>query len=122
MSFNPDRLGLDPIQEVRLLTGDLDQISPILEDSVYEFLLIQNSNNVLYTALDALEAIISYLLTQPLQGMVGDVMNTYGNVRDYEKRLDSLRRKISMGDNKVRKVPVVITTDRDNWNDFDFLK
>ena len=57
MSFNPDKLGLDPIQEVRLLTGDLDQISPILEDSVYEFLLIQNSNNVLYTALDALEAI-----------------------------------------------------------------
>ena len=122
MSFNPDRLGLDPIQEVRLLTGDLDQISPILEDSVYEFLLIQNSNNVLYTALDTLEAIISYLLTQPLQGMVGDVMNTYGNVRDYEKRLDSLRRKIAMGSNKARKVPVVITTDRDNWNDFDFLK
>lgn len=122
MSFNPDRLGLDPIQEVRLLTGDLDQISPILEDSVYEFLLIQNSNNILYTALDALEAIISYLLTQPQQGMVGDVMNTYGNVRDYEKRLDSLRQKIAMGSNKSRKVPVVITTDRDNWNDFDFLK
>lgn len=122
MSFNPDRLGLDPIQEVRLLTGDLDQISPILEDSVYEFLLIQNSNSVLYTALDALEAIISYLLTQPLEGMVGDVMNKYGNVRDYEKRLDSLRRKIAMGGNKARKVPVVITTDRDNWNDFDFLK
>ena len=54
--------------------------------------------------------------------MVGDVMNTYGNVRDYEKRLDSLRRKIAMGSNKARKVPVVITTDRDNWNDFDFLK
>ena len=122
MSFNPDRLGLDPIQEVRLLTGDLDQISPILEDSVYEFLLIQNSNNVLHTALDALEAIISYLLTQPLQGVVGDVMNIYGNVRDYEKRLDSLRQKITMGSNKARKVPVVITTDRDNWNDFDFLK
>ena len=122
MSFNPDRLGLDPIQEVRLLTGDLDQISPILEDSVYEFLLIQNSNNILYTALDALEAIISYLLTQPQQGMVGDVMNTYSNVRDYEKRLDSLRQKIAMGSNKARKVPVVITTDRDNWNDFDFLK
>ena len=122
MSFNPDRLGLDPIQEVRLLTGDLDQISPILEDSVYEFLLIQNSNNILYTALDALEAIISYLLTQPQQGMVGDVMNTYSNVRDYEKRLDSLRQKIAMGSNKSIKVPVVITTDRDNWNDFDFLK
>lgn len=120
MSFNPNDLGSDPIQRVRLLTGDVGD-DPILDDNVYEFQILQY-NNEIDAAIVVLENIISYITVNPQQEKIGNVEFQQYELKEFEKRRRELiNKKVSNG-NLFNKAPVIIKSDRKDWNDFEFLK
>ena len=110
---------LDPtnlVDQMRLLTGDYIEDEPYLNDDVYLWFYEQNGNSVLDGSIEALESIINNLALSPESWRVGDAWETRGSINALERRLDELKVK-----RKGTKVPVVFSSDRTNWSDFNEL-
>lgn len=119
MSFNPDDLTSDPIQRVRLLTGDISDF-PILEDGVYEFQIFQAETEDL-AALECLDNIINFITLNPTQVSLGDTTSIVYDLRAFERRRSALLDRINSQAAGTGKVPILISTDRKDWSDFDFF-
>ena len=106
------------VQQVRLLTGDVSLQVPYLADSTYEWLLETYTNNTLDAAVEALEMIINQISLAPQSISTDAAKEVAPLVANLELRLKSL---------KVRKntvktgFPMIIKSDRSNWDDFDSL-
>ena len=116
MSFDPNKLSSDPIQRIRLMVGDTTTF-PMLEDSVYQFLYLSNNNDELATAIEAAESIINSLVLNPLDDSVGTASQKTRTLREMERRLTELQNKKIKDSSGSQRIPVVIRTDRKDWND-----
>lgn len=116
MSFNPNALATSPIQRVRLLTGDILDFS-LLEDSVYQYLILKNDNNELDAAIEAVDNIINMLVFNPTDEDVGDVGQKTRSVSDFKTILQNLKDQKYLDANKTRKIPMMVRSDRTSWND-----
>lgn len=120
MSFNPNTLTTDPIQRVRLLTGDISEF-PILEDGIYEFQIFQTETEE-KAALECLDNIINFIVLNPTQVGLGDVKSVVYDLKAFENRRDALLRRINTDSTGKDKTPIIIKTDREDWTDFDFFQ
>lgn len=107
---------LDPsnfVDQMRLNTGDFIEDEPYLEDSIYVYFYELAGNSVIDGSIMALESIINNIALSPQRWQIGDASETGPLVDALNQRLESL---------KVRrtgaKVPVILRSDRKNWNDF----
>lgn len=118
--FDSGDLATDPIARVRLLCGDIGD-QPILDDNIYEFQILK-FNDELDAAIECLENIISYLTLNPQEEKIGNVTYSNYDVKEFEnRRKDLINKKVNQG-KFIGEIPVVVRSDRKNWNDFDFLK
>lgn len=120
MSFDVNDLTTDPIQRVRLLTGDIGDF-PILEDGIYEFQIFQFPTEE-EAALECLDNIINYITLNPTQTVLGSAAQVQYDLSVFERRRSALINKINTDTSNKTKVPVVISTDRKDWSDFDFFQ
>ena len=120
MSFNVNTLTTDPIQRVRLLTGDISDF-PILEDGIYEFQLFQSLTEE-KAALECLDNIINFITLNPTQVGLGDATSVVYDLKAFENRRTALQQRISSDDTGSDKAPIIISTDRKDWTDFDFFQ
>lgn len=120
MSFDVNKLSSDPIQRLRLTTGDISEF-PILEDGVYEFQLFQSATED-EAALVCLENIINFVTLNPTQVTLGDAKAIVYDLNAFESRYEALKFKIEAGATGSPKTPIIIKSDRKDWSDFDFFK
>lgn len=120
MSFDVNNLTTDPIQRVRLLTGDISDF-PILEDGVYEYQIFETDTEQ-EAALECLDNIINFIVLNPTQVGLGDATSVVYDLKAFEDRRTALQRKINSDTNGVEKTPIIISTDREDWSDFDFFQ
>ena len=120
MSFDSGKLVSSAIQRIRLEIGDISSEWPILQDDVYEYLLYKNQSNERNTAIEALENIINYYSLNPTDEAFGSVSGKRFDIRVMEKRLTSLKNK-GEAVSGVGRVPMVVRSDRSNWDDFNKL-
>ncbi len=106
----------DVIQQMRLAVGDIDEGNQWLTDDVYEFYYEQNGNSIIDGSIEALETIINYISLSPSESSIGDVTEKMPLVNSLERRLESLKNK-----KYTTKTPIVVRTDRKNWDDLDEL-
>jgi hypothetical protein len=111
-NLNPNNL----VDQMRLLTGDFIQDEFYLEDNVYLWFYQKNGNSILDGSIEALESIINYLSLTPESWSIGDQRETKQSLAGLERRLKGLQSKQG-----GIKAPVIIRSDRKNWNDFDNL-
>ena len=102
-----------PVDRVKLLVGDFIADEPFLTDSIYVWLLAENANDELATAISALDRIINYIVLSPTEWRIGDASETSASVTILERRRAELVR--SQG----KAAPILVHSDRRNWCDFD---
>lgn len=107
---------MTPIQQLKLKAFGDPEADEWLSDEVIEFLLSENGNSIKDTAVECLETVINGLALNPTQEESGGYHVWGQNLKFLEKRLTSLKRK-----SKVPLVPMVINSDRRNWNDIDSI-
>lgn len=115
--FDPNKLATSAIQRVRLKVGDVLEYQ-LLEDSVYQYLLLTNDNNELDAAIEAVENIITYLIMNPTDESVGSVGQSTSKASDFEKVLVRLKQE-KEDKTASKRIPMIVTSDRSNWNDID---
>lgn len=120
MSFNPNTLATSPIQRVRLLVGDVLDF-PLLEDSVYQYLILKNNNVEIDAAIEAVENIINMLVFNPTDEIVGSVGQKLPSVSDFRNMLQNLKEQKYLDANRTKRIPMVVRSDRKDWSDFDKL-
>lgn len=108
-----------PVAQVRLLVGDTstDIESQYLPDSIYEWFLSENGGNVHDAAVEALECIINQIALAPEEWRLGDASETRTSLESLERRLFQLKAKRNKAKN--RPVPMILHTDRKNWDVID---
>lgn len=107
------------VGQMRLMTGDFstDASDPWLPDSVYTWFYAQANNSILEGSILALESIINNIALSPTTVTNADSSESYTNsVKTLSKRLEELKLKRNSS-----LVPVLIKSDRGNWNDFNEL-
>lgn len=112
-------MALDPnniVDQMRLLTGDYIEDEPYLEDAIYVWFYQENGNSVLDGAIEALESILNNIALSPARWTIGDASESRQTMESLERRLDDLKAR-----QRDHKAPVIIKTDRKNWNDFNAL-
>lgn len=114
-------LATDAIARVRLLTGDLEETDPILDDGTYEYILLNNNSNELDTAIECLEVILTYLTVNPAWQELGSVSYRNMNLEMVESRIANLKQRKTLDAAKSKKIPIMVRTDRKNWNDIDAI-
>lgn len=102
-----------PVDRVKLLVGDFIADEPFLTDAIYLYLLQENANDELATAIEALGRIINYIALSPTEWRIGEASETSASVTILEKRLADLIRQ------QGKAAPILIHSDRRNWCDFD---
>ena len=110
MALNPNTI----VGQMRLNTGDFIEDEPYLEDAVYVWLYEQNGNSVIEASIAALESIINNIALSPASWRIDDVAETAQSIESLERRLVTLKLKRTSV-----KAPVVISSDRKSWCDFD---
>ena len=105
------------VQQLRLIVGDVSIDYPFLDDNTYTWLLdtypTQNA-----AAVEALEMIINQIALSP-QSIKTDAVTEIGPlVSSLEARLRSLKAKKNFS---ATGFPLLVKSDRTNWNDFDSL-
>ena len=118
MSFDSGKLVSSAIQRIRLTIGDISEDWAILEDDVYEYLLYNNGSDEQAAAIEALENIINYYSLNPTDEAFGDVSGKRFDIRVMEKRLEALKTKSTKDSSGVSRVPIMLRSDRKDWNDF----
>lgn len=111
-----DTMNLDPTQpidRVKLLVGDFIADEPFLNDGIYLWLLAENANDELATAIAALGHIINYIALSPTEWKIGEASETSASVVILERRLADLQRQ------QGKAAPILIHSDRRDWCDFD---
>lgn len=119
MSFNSNDLVSNAISRIRLVVGDIAEDFPILDDSVYDYLLYKNGSDELDTAIEALENIINYYSLNPSDETFGNVNGSGYNPARMEKRLVALKLQKTEDSKGVGRIPMMLKTDRTSWDDFD---
>lgn len=102
------------VDRMRLLTGDYIEDEPYLDDDIYLWFYEENGNSEVEGAIEALESIINNIALSPVRWEIGDSSESAPAIAALEARLDSLKARRA-----GTKVPVVIRSDRKNWDDFD---
>lgn len=120
MSFNPNALATSPIQRVRLLVGDVLDF-PLLEDSVYQYLILKNDSVEIDAAIEACENIINMLVFNPTDEDIGQVGQKTRSVSDFRNILQNLKDQKFLDANKTKRIPMMVRSDRKDWSDFDKL-
>lgn len=108
---------LDPanfVDQMRLNTGDFIEDEPYLEDSIYVYFYNLAGNSVIDGSIMALESIINNIALSPQRWQIGDASETGPLITALNERLVSLQSRRTGA-----KVPVILRSDRRNWNDFD---
>ena len=108
---------LDPsnfVDQMRLNPGDFIEDEPYLEDSIYVYFYNLAGNSVIDGSIMALESIINNIALSPQRWQIGDASETGPLITALNERLVSLKSRRSGA-----KVPVILRSDRKNWNDFD---
>ena len=108
---------LDPsnfVDQMRLNTGDFIEDEPYLEDSIYVYFYNLAGNSVIDGSIMALESIINNIALSPQRWEIGDASETGPLITALNERLVSLKSRRTGA-----KVPVILRSDRKNWNDFD---
>lgn len=107
----------NPVNRVRMLTGDLNATEPYFEDSIYQYYLDQG-NSEQETAIEILEATIAAFSLNPTRERSGSY-EAYGqNLKFLQDRLESLKQK------KVTttgKTPVLLNPGQRSWQWLDDL-
>ena len=107
---------LDPsnfVDQMRLNTGDFIEDEPYLEDSIYVYFYNLAGNSVIDGSIMALESIINNIALSPQRWQIGDASETGPLITALNERLVSLQSRRTGA-----KVPVILRSDRKNWNDF----
>ena len=107
------------VGQMRLMTGDYsnDASDTWLPDSIYTWFYAQAGNSILEGSILALESIINNIALRPTSVTNADSSEAYtGSVATLSKRLEELKEKRNKS-----LVPVLIKSDRRNWNDFNEL-
>lgn len=104
------------VDQIRLQVGDVNKNDPIMSDAIYTWFYTTNGNSVLKASIAALESLINQIALDPSAWDVGDVGARGTTVSTLEKRLNTLKAKES-----GNKTPMVIKSDRTNWDDFNKL-
>lgn len=115
MAFNPNTIH----GQMRLLVGDFSSAGddPWLTDDIYLWFYQQAKNSILDGSIAALESIINQIALRPTSIGNADVNEAWtGTVKTLTGRLADLKLKKT-----ASVVPMVIKSDRKNWNDFNEL-
>lgn len=110
MALNPNTI----VGQMRLNTGDYIEDEPYLEDAVYVWLYEQNGNSVIEGSIAALESIINNIALSPASWRIDNVSESTQSIESLERRLTTLKLKRT-----TVKAPVVFSSDRKDWCDFD---
>lgn len=121
MAFDSSKLVSNATDRIRLMIGDINEDYPILDDSVYEYLLYSNGSDELKTAIEALENIINYYSLNPDDEVFGTIAANGYSTEKMERRLTELKLKVTEDASGVRRVPIMLKTDRTSWDDFNKL-
>jgi hypothetical protein len=108
---------LDPnnfVDQMRLNTGDFIEDEPYLEDSIYVYFYELAGNSVIDGSIMALESIINNIALSPQRWQIGDASETGPLIEALNVRLVALQSRRTGA-----KVPVILRSDRKNWNDFE---
>lgn len=111
----------DNITQVRLTVGDTNNDLVWLEDNTYQWLLESNGNRVIDAAIEALEMIINQVALAPQSVQTEDVREVGPAVDALERRLTNLKAKRSSNTAVTRGFPMIIKSDRKNWDDIDSI-
>lgn len=117
--FDSDKLSTDPIQRIRLMVGDITEF-PLLEDSVYEYLYYVNDTNEVKTAIEALNNIITALVTNPADERIGSIdvkTSTLQMLTDNLRRLEDKEYEDKQG---VKRIPMKVSK-ATAWTGLDLL-
>lgn len=117
MAFNSFNLNASARNRVRLLVGDVADI-PWLDDAVYNFTLDQNDGDELRAAYDVLRYVESRITLEPMNSNNGFIDETRPMILYIEKRKKELQADIAKRDGTYA-IPLVVRSDRKNWNDID---
>lgn len=99
---------------MRFLTGDYIIDEPYLEDAIYLHLYAQEGSSEIDGAVAALESIINNIALSPAKWRSDGVWEEKQSLAALEERLKSLKAK-----QRGNKIPIVMSSDRKNWDDFD---
>ena len=121
MSFESGNLVSNAIQRIRLVIGDIAPEQPILDDSVYNYLLAKNGADEDATAIEALENIINYYSLSPTSEVFGPTSGLQFDIKALERQLVVLKARRYEGKYGIKTIPVVIRAKRSNWDDFDSI-
>lgn len=111
----------DNITQVRLTVGDTNNDIVWLDDNTYQWLLESNGNRVIDAAIEALEMIINQVALAPQSVQTEDVREVGPAVDALERRLTNLKAKRSSNTAVTRGFPMIIKSDRKNWDDIDSI-
>lgn len=115
-------MALSKVSQVRLMIGDTDTTEPFLEDEQIQFFLDQNQGHTLKAAIESLASIIAAIALAPSSLKVGAITEEAPEVEDLEQRLVYLQTKLANGGGVGRgKLPLIVKSDRKDWDDFDSL-
>lgn len=111
------------LNQVRLMVGDTSQDLPYLADETYLWLLDSTGgdNALLRVACEALEMIINQIALSPQSVKTEEITEIGPLVAALETRLASLKLKRDAKGAAVTRLPVMIKSDRSNWNDLNEL-
>lgn len=110
MSINPTTI----VGQMRLNTGDFIEDEPYLTDTIYLYFYEKNGNSIVDGSIEALESIINYIALTPQSWTLGESKETQASVSSLNKRLESLKLK-----RKSSVTPIIVKSDRKDWNDFE---
>lgn len=108
-NLNPTNI----VDRMRLNTGDFIEDEPYLSDAIYLYFYQEAGNSIIDGSIQALESIINNIALSPQSWTIGAASETGPLITALEARLNALRSRRS-----GNKVPVILHTDRKNWNDF----
>lgn len=111
------------IMQLRLLVGDVAQDFPFLSDDTYQWILDGKAGDMaqLRAAVDALEMIINQIALSPQSVKTEEITEIGPLVSALENRLNSLKAKVQAGNGAVTGFPMIIKSDRKNWDDLNNL-
>jgi len=112
MALNPNNI----VDQMRLNTGDYIEDEPFLSDAVYMWFYSENGNSVIEGSIEALESIINNISLGPSRWEIGDASESMQSVQSLERRLEALKKR-----RKGVQSPVIIGSDRKDWDDINNL-
>lgn len=108
------------INQLRLMVGDTSADFVWLADETYEW-LIETYPVQIDAAIEALEMIINQVALAPQSIRTEDLTEVGPMVEALERRLKALKEKKASSTSGTRGFPMIIKSDRSNWDDIDSI-